>query len=199
MKYTVFSLDSCPFLWKERPSNQELTCDPRGSYIRMKCSILSAESASLAWFMTKNVANAGFDGFDLGKGDKFNIVPTTTEENVTFSSLVFVAEEETFGYYWCEVLFPSMNKATSPVVAVISNSSLPLCSDIARPYDPPSNRNMDCAVEEFSVSGIASSLTPTTLYSTSSIKYSISPSSRVSEVQYLYHIRVVLNLINLIR
>ena len=103
-------------------------------------------------------------------------------DNITFASLLFLAEEDTFGYYWCEVTFPSMNKASSSFVAVISNSSLPLCSDIAVPYDPPSNTNIDCAVEGFSASEIATSLPPTTLYSTSTNEYLSSPSTTVSEV-----------------
>ena len=76
-----------------------------------------------------------------------------------------------------------MNKASSPFVAVISNSSLPSCSDIAIiPYDPPSNTNMDCAVEGFSVSEIAPSIPPNTLYSTNTNEHLFSPSTTVSEV-----------------
>ena len=148
----------------------------------MKCSILSVESVSLAWFMTNITDDAGFDGNEIVEGGLFNIVPSTTMDNITFASLVFLAEEDSFGYYWCEVTFPSMNKASSSFVAVISNSSLPLCSGIAEPYDPPSNTNTVCAVEGFSVSDIATSLPPTTLYSTSTDEYSFSPSSTVSEV-----------------
>ena len=75
-----------------------------------------------------------------------------------------------------------MNKASSPVVAVISNSSLPLCSDISIPYDPPSNTNTDCAVEGFSVSEITTFLPPTTLYLSNINEYSFSPPTTVSKV-----------------
>lgn len=148
----------------------------------MKCSILSAESVSVGWFMTINIDDAGIDGIEIMEGVPFSIVPSQTEGNITFSSLVFLAKEDTFGYYWCEIMFPSMNKASSPVVAVTSNSSLPLCSDIAMPYDPPSNTSMGCAVEGLSVSEITSSLPSTPLYSTSTSEYSFSPSTVISEV-----------------
>ena len=187
MKCTVSSLDLCPYKWYEQPSDQALTCDPHGSYIRMKCSIQSLESVSVTWFMTNNSDDAGFDGNQIMEGEPFSIVPSKTEGNITFSSLVFPAEECTFGYYWCEITFPSMNMTTSSaIVAVISNSSLPLCSDIAMPYDPPSNTNTECAVKGFGASEIASSNPstnlPTTLYSTSPTDNSVSSSSMASEV-----------------
>ena len=185
-KSTVSLLDICPFFWYEQPSNQPLTCDPQGAYLRMKCSVQSAESVSLAWFMTKNIDDAGIDGNEIMEGEPFSIVPSTTVNNITFAVVFFLAEEDTFGYYWCEITFTSMNIASSPVVAVISNSSLTLCSDIARPYDPPSNTNIDCAVKEFRVSEIATFLPPTTLYSTNTNEYSFSPSTTVSEVPGTY-------------
>ena len=123
------------------------------------------------------------DGNQIMEGEPFSIVPSTTKGNKTFASLVFLAEECTFGYYWCEITFPSMDMTTSSaIVAVIDNSSLPLCSDIAMPYDPPSNTNTECAVKGFNASEIASSNPPTTLYSTSSTENSVSSSSTVSEI-----------------
>ena len=98
-KSNVFLLDICPVFWYEQPSNQPLTCDPRGSYLRMKCSILSAESVSLAWFMTNSTDDAGIDGNEIMDGGPFSIVPSITLDNITFASLVFLAEEDTFGYY----------------------------------------------------------------------------------------------------
>ena len=188
MKCTVSSLDLCPYKWSEQPSDQALICDPRGSYIRMKCSIESLESVSVTWFMTNNSDDAGVDGNEIMEGGSFSIVPSTTMDNITFASLVFLAEECSFGYYWCEITFPSMNMTTSSaIVAVISNSSLPLCSDIAEPYDPPSNTNTECAVKGFNASEIASSYPPTILYSTSPTESSASLSTTVSEILLSKH------------
>ena len=183
MKCTVSSLDPCPYQWYEQPSDQALTCDPQGAYIRMKCSIMPAESVSVVWFMTNDSDDAGFDGNEIMPIENVHIVPSNTKDNITFSTLVFLAENCTFGYYWCEANFTSMDKASSAIVAVISNSSLPLCSDIAVPYDPPSNTNIECAVKEFSASEIASSNLPTTLYSTSQTENLVLSSTTVSEVR----------------
>ena len=181
-KCTVCCLEPCAFFWSEQPSNEALTCDPQGAYIRMKCSILSVESVPVVWLMTNSTDDAGIDGNEIVEGGLFSLVPSTTKGNMSFASLAFLAEESTFGYYWCEVTLPAMNMASSPIVAVISNNSLPLCSDIAVPYDPPTNTNMDCAVEGFRVSEIATSLPPTTLYSTRTNEYSFSPTTTVCEV-----------------
>ena len=191
MKCTVSSLDLCPYKWAEQPSDQALICDPSGSYIRMKCSIESLENVSVTWFMTNISDDAGVDGNEIMQGGPFSIVPSKTMGNITFASLIFLAEECSFGYYWCKITFPSMDMTTSSaIVAVISNSSLPPCSNISTPYDPPSNTNITCAVKGFGASEIASSNPstipptnpPTTLYSTSPTETSVSSSSAVSEV-----------------
>ena len=182
MKCTVSCLDLCPYHWYEQPSNEALTCDPQGVYIRMRCTIMSMESVTVTWFMTNNTDDAGLDGMEIMDNGIFSIVPSTTKGNLSFASVVFLAEECTFGYYWCEVTFPSMKMASSAIAAVISNSSLPPCSEIAKPYDPPSNTNNECAVEGFSVSEISSSISPAIHYPMTPTEYSFSPSTTVSEV-----------------
>ena len=174
------STDLCPYQWCEQPSNQALSCDPQGAHIRMKCSVCSVESVSVSWFMTQDVYDAGFAGYEITNGGPFDISPSSTKDNISFTSLFFQASNCTFGYYWCEINFPPVNMIPSSVVAVIPNISLPLCN-ITRPYDPPSNTNKECAVKGFSGSET------TTHYPTSPTKYSVSPSTTVSKVLLSKH------------
>ena len=138
----VIVIGGCNISWNLQPIQDTLSCDLLGVDITLECTAFPA-SLLVSWFWTRNVSQAGITGTQILEG----MGPHTVTGFVPgYKKLLFLVNESTVGYYWCEITDAGVNVRPSSIVPVCSDSSLPQCPN---PYENyPHNVNSECAVQD---------------------------------------------------
>ena len=123
----------CIYTYVIQPPSS-LGCNPLGIQILLTCATDPLpQLATLNWYWTQNVSDAGVNGTLISPGDSSDAyMVTVITQAINQRGLSFVVTNSTLGYYWCEignVSNVSLRPTTITPVCSAGSSQLMNCTD----------------------------------------------------------------------